>query len=309
MDWNSTIKGFKSYLKLERSLSKNSIDAYVYDIEKLQQYFDYTKQNTSPTDVKTKDIKDFLVWINELGMTPSSQARVLSGIKSFYKYLVLEDMLKNDPSIVIETPKLGRKLPDTLSLEEINLILDTIDSSSAEGMRNKAMLETLYACGLRVSELVNLKISDVFFEIDFIKVTGKGDKERFVPLGSSAKKFIKIYLNEIRVHVPINKGEEDIVFLNRRGKRLTRVMIFTIIKRLALKAGIKKSISPHTFRHSFATHLVEGGADLRAVQEMLGHESITTTEIYTHLDRSYLKETIISFHPRSKNKKRVKVNA
>lgn len=309
MDWNSTIKGFKSYLKLERSLSKNSIDAYVYDIEKLQQYFDYTKQHTSPTDVKTKDIKDFLVWINELGMTPSSQARVLSGIKSFYKYLVLEDLLKVDPSVVIETPKLGRKLPDTLSLEDINLLLDTIDSSTAEGMRNKAMLETLYACGLRVSELVNLRISDIFFEIDFLKVTGKGDKERFVPLGSSAKKLIKIYMNEIRVHVPINKGEEDILFLNRRGKRLTRVMIFTIIKRLAIKAGIKKSISPHTFRHSFATHLVEGGADLRAVQEMLGHESITTTEIYTHLDRSYLKETIISFHPRSKNKKRSPINA
>lgn len=304
MDWNSTIKGFKSYLKLERSLSKNSINAYIYDIEKLHQYFDFSKQTISPTEVVAKDIKEFLVWINELGMTPSSQARVLSGIKAFYKYLMLEDLLKIDPSVLIETPKLGRKLPDTLSLIEINNLLDTIDAGTPEGMRNKAMLETLYACGLRVTELVNLKISDIHLEIDFLKVTGKGDKERFVPLGSSAKKFIKIYKDEIRVHVPIKKGEEDILFLNRRGKRLSRVMIFNIIKSLAVKANIKKSISPHTFRHSFATHLVEGGADLRAVQEMLGHESITTTEIYTHLDRNYLKETIVSFHPRSKNKKR-----
>ena len=302
MDWNSTIKGFKSYLKLERSLSKNSIDAYLHDIEKLQQYFNYIKKHTSPTEVSTKDIKEFLVWINELGMTPSSQARVLSGIKAFYKYLILEDLLKIDPSSVIETPKLGRKLPDTLSFQEISKLLDSIDVSSPEGMRNKAMLETLYACGLRVSELVNLKISSIFFDIDFLKVTGKGDKERFVPLGSSAKKFIKIYKEQIRVHIPIVKGEEDILFLNRRGKRLSRVMVFNIIKSLALKANIRKSISPHTFRHSFATHLVEGGADLRAVQEMLGHESITTTEIYTHLDRSYLKETIVSFHPRSKQK-------
>lgn len=302
MDWNSTIKGFKSYLKLERSLSKNSIDAYIHDIDKLQQYFIYIKKQTPPIEVSTKDIKEFLVWINELGMTPSSQARVLSGIKAFYKYLILEDLIKKDPSSVIETPKLGRKLPDTLSFKEISLLLDSIDVSTPEGMRNKAMLETLYACGLRVSELVNLKISAVFFDIDFLKVTGKGDKERFVPMGSSAKKFIKIYKEQIRVHVPINKGEEDILFLNRRGKRLSRVMVFNIIKSLALKANIRKSISPHTFRHSFATHLVEGGADLRAVQEMLGHESITTTEIYTHLDRSYLKETIVSYHPRSKQK-------
>lgn len=302
MDWNSTIKGFKSYLKLERSLSKNSIDAYIHDIDKLQQYFIYIKKHTSPIEVSTKDIKEFLVWINELGMTPSSQARVLSGIKAFYKYLILEDLIKTDPSSVIETPKLGRKLPDTLSFNEISLLLDSIDLSSPEGMRNKAMLETLYACGLRVSELVNLKISSIFFDIDFIKVTGKGDKERFVPMGSSAKKFIKIYKEQIRVHIPIIKGEEDVLFLNRRGKRLSRVMVFNIIKSLALKANIRKSISPHTFRHSFATHLVEGGADLRAVQEMLGHESITTTEIYTHLDRSYLKETIVSFHPRSKQK-------
>jgi integrase/recombinase XerD len=308
MDWNSTIKGFKSYLKLERSLSKNSIDAYIHDVDKLQQYFVFIKQTTSPTNVESKDIKEFLVWINELGMTPSSQARVLSGIKAFYKYLLLEDILKEDPSSLVETPKLGRKLPDTLSLDEINIMLDSIDLSTPEGVRNKAILETLYACGLRVSELVNLKISDIYFEIDFLKVTGKGNKERFVPLGNSAKKFIKIYLQEIRVHVNIKKGEEDLLFLNRRGSRLSRVMIFNIIKQTAILANIRKSISPHTFRHSFATHLVEGGADLRAVQEMLGHESITTTEIYTHLDRNYLKETILSFHPRAKNKRKAKIS-
>lgn len=308
MDWNSSIKGFKSYLKLERSLSKNSIEAYIRDIEKLLQYFEYSKTKISPTDVQTKDIKEFLEWINGLGMTASSQARVLSGIKSYFKYLMIEDIIKKDPAAIVDTPKLGRKLPDTLSLAEINEIIETVDASSAEGMRNKALLETLYACGLRVSELVNLKLSDVYFEIDFLKVTGKGDKERFVPFGSTAKKLIKLYVNEVRVHQDIKKGEEDIIFLNRRGSRLSRVMVFTIIKRLAIKAGIKKSISPHTFRHSFATHLVEGGADLRAVQEMLGHESITTTEIYTHLDRNYLKETIISFHPRSKKRARVLSN-
>lgn len=308
MDWNSSIKGFKSYLKLERSLSKNSIDAYIRDIEKLIQYFEFNKIKLSPNDVQTKDIKEFLEWINELGMTASSQARVLSGVKAFYKYLMIEDEIKSDPASIVETPKLGRKLPDTLSLIEINQIIEAVDASSAEGMRNKALLEILYACGLRVSELVNLKLSDIYFEIDFIKVTGKGDKERFVPIGATAKKYIKMYVDEVRVHQNIKKGEEDYIFLNRRGSRLTRVMVFTIIKRLAIKAGIKKSISPHTFRHSFATHLVEGGADLRAVQEMLGHESITTTEIYTHLDRNYLKETIISFHPRSKKKSRVLSN-
>lgn len=308
MDWNSSIKGFKSYLKLERSLSKNSIEAYIRDIEKLNQYFEFNKSKISPTDVQTKDIKEFLEWINELGMTASSQARVLSGVKSFYKYLMIEDLIKNDPASIVETPKLGRKLPDTLSLSEINQIIEAVDASSSEGMRNKALLETLYACGLRVSELVNLKLSDIYFEIDFLKVTGKGDKERFVPIGGTAKKLIKLYVDEVRVHQSIKKGEEDYIFLNRRGSRLTRVMVFTIIKRLAIKAGIKKSISPHTFRHSFATHLVEGGADLRAVQEMLGHESITTTEIYTHLDRNYLKETIISFHPRSKKRAKLLSN-
>ena len=304
MDWNSSIKGFKSYLKLERSLSKNSIDAYIHDVEKLAQFLSLQHQQPSVSKVQPKDIKEFLVWITELGMTASSQARVLSGIKAFYKYLLLEDIVKTDPSTLIESPKLGRKLPDTLSLDEINKMLDTIDVSTPEGTRNKAILETLYACGLRVSELVGLKISDIYFEIDFLKVTGKGNKERFVPLGSAAKKFIKLYQNNIRVHLSIKKGDEDILFLNRRGGRLSRVMIFNIIKQTALLANIRKSISPHTFRHSFASHLVEGGADLRAVQEMLGHESITTTEIYTHLDRNYLKETILSYHPRAKARRK-----
>jgi len=304
MDWNSSIKGFKSYLKLERSLSKNSIDAYIHDVEKLAQFLSLQHQQPSVSKVQPKDIKEFLVWITELGMTASSQARVLSGIKAFYKYLLLEDIVKTDPSALIETPKLGRKLPDTLSLDEINKMLDTIDVSTPEGTRNKAILETLYACGLRVSELVGLKISDIYFEIDFLKVTGKGNKERFIPLGSAAKKFIKLYQNNIRTHLSIKKGDEDILFLNRRGGRLSRVMIFNIIKQTALLANIRKSISPHTFRHSFASHLVEGGADLRAVQEMLGHESITTTEIYTHLDRNYLKETILSYHPRAKARRK-----
>lgn len=289
---------------MERSLSKNSIDAYIHDVEKLAQYFSLNNQQISASKVQSKDIKEFLVWITELGMTASSQARVLSGIKAFYKYLLLEDLIKIDPSALIETPKLGRKLPDTLSLDEINKMLDSIDVSTPEGTRNKAILETLYACGLRVSELVGLKISDIYFEIDFLKVTGKGNKERFVPLGSAAKKFIKLYQNNIRVHLSIKKGDEDILFLNRRGGRLSRVMIFNIIKQTALQANIKKNISPHTFRHSFASHLVEGGADLRAVQEMLGHESITTTEIYTHLDRNYLKETILSYHPRAKSRRK-----
>lgn len=305
MDWITSVKGFKSYLKLERSLSKNSVDAYIRDIEKLKSFFAFRKSSKGPVDVLPKDIKDFLAWVTELGMTASSQSRLLSGIKAFYKYLVLEDLIKIDPARGIDTPKLGRKLPDTLSLAEINRLIDSIDVSGSEGLRNKAMLETLYACGLRVSELITLRLSNVYFEIDFIKISGKGDKERFVPLGSTAKKYIKLYINEVRSTQKIVKGEEDILFLNRRGSRLSRVMVFTIIKRLVESTGIKKKISPHTFRHSFATHLVEGGADLRAVQEMLGHESITTTEIYTHLDRNYLKETIVSFHPRAGRRKKI----
>lgn len=303
MDWNSAKKSFKSYLQLERSLSVNSIGAYIHDIDKLAQYIDANNQKTSPIAVTSKDIKDFLVWINELGMTASSQSRILSGIKAFYKFLNLEDIISIDPAALVEAPKIGRKLPDTLSIEEINILIDAIDLSKPEGARNKAMMETLYACGLRVSELINLKISNLQLNIDFLKVTGKGDKERYVPIGPQAKKMIEIYRNEIRNHLTIKKGQEDYLFLNRRGSKLSRVMVFNIIKALAIKAGIHKTISPHTFRHSFATHLVEGGADLRAVQEMLGHESITTTEIYTHLDRSYLRETIVAFHPRNKRKR------
>ena len=299
MDWHSAIKGFQSYLKLEKSLSKNSIEAYSRDIDKLYQFADSQVDKLSPENITLTHLRLFIVWVIELGMIPSSQARILSGIKSFYKYLLMEDLIKSDPSELLEAPKIQRKLPDTLSYPEINKLIDAIDVSKPEGGRNKAILEVLYGSGLRVSELTELKLSNLYLDIEFIKVTGKGNKERLVPIGGSAVKALKIWIENIRVHVPIKKGEEDIVFLNRRGTRLSRVYIFMVIKQLAILTGITKTISPHTFRHSFATHLVEGGADLRAVQEMLGHESITTTEIYTHLDREYLKGTIIQFHPRS----------
>jgi integrase/recombinase XerD len=297
-DWSSYIKGFKAYLQLEKSLSANSIEAYEHDVHKFAQYLDVATLNLSPDKIELHHLQDFLKWINELGMTARTQARVISGLKGFYKYLILENITALDPTEMLESPKIGRKLPVILSVEEIDSLINSIDLSKPEGERNKAILETLYGCGLRVSELVNLRISNLFFNEGFIKVTGKGDKERLVPLGSIAQKYIRIYMESIRSHIEIRRGFEDILFLNRRGSRLTRVMIFTIIKKLAIKAGIKKTISPHTFRHSFATHLVEGGADLRAVQEMLGHESITTTEIYTHLDREYLRSTILQFHPR-----------
>ena len=299
MDWRSAIKGFQSYLKLEKSLSGNSIEAYSRDIEKLHQFAEREGFTRSPEKITLADLRMFIVWAAELGMIPSSQARIMSGIKAFYKYLLMEDMIKIDPSELLESPRIQRKLPDTLSIEDINKLIDAIDLSKPEGGRNKAILEVLYGCGLRVSELTELKLSNLYLDIEFIKVTGKGSKERLVPIGGSAVKALKIWIENIRVHVPIKKGEEDLVFLNRRGARLSRVYIFMIIKQLAQLTGINKTISPHTFRHSFATHLVEGGADLRAVQEMLGHESITTTEIYTHLDREYLKGTIIQFHPRS----------
>ncbi len=265
----------------------------------LIQFFNSSSSKRDLSDVSPDDLKEFLVWINELGMLPPTQARVLSGLKAFFKFLLLDNHIKVDPSALIESPKTGRKLPDTLSIIEINKLIEAIDLSKAEGMRNKAMLELLYGCGLRVSELTNLKISNLFLDIDFIKILGKGDKERLVPIGSEAIKFLRIFIEEIRVHIAVKPGKEDFVFLNMRGSPISRVMVFLIIKDLANKAGINKSISPHTFRHSFATHLIEGGADLRAVQEMLGHESITTTEIYTHLDRDYLRDTIIQFHPRS----------
>ncbi|MBC8052575.1 MAG: site-specific tyrosine recombinase XerD [Sphingobacteriaceae bacterium] len=297
-EWNSSFKGFKVYLRLERSLSENTVEAYLRDVNRLFEYTE-TLGGKNPDLVSTDDLKKFIIWINELGMLAPTQARVLSGIKAFYKFLILENLTKNDPASLLESPKLARKLPDTLSIIDINNLIAAIDLSKAEGMRNKAMLEVLYGCGLRVSELTNLKISNLYLNIDFIKVTGKGDKERLVPIGSEAIKYLNIYMDEQRVHLKIKPGKEDYVFLNRRGAPLSRVMVFIIIKDLAEKIGLKKSISPHTFRHSFATHLIEGGADLRAVQEMLGHESITTTEIYTHLDRDFLRDTIIQFHPRS----------
>ncbi|MEN8928658.1 MAG: site-specific tyrosine recombinase XerD [Flavobacteriales bacterium] len=298
--WDIHKRGFKGFLAIEKSLSNNSIEAYLTDIDKLTQYLEIeNKASLTPTQVKHEDLQHFLAWVYEMGLSARSQARIISGIKAFYNYLIIENLSDVNPAELIESPKIGRKLPDTLSVEEINLVINTIDLSSSTGERNKAILETLYGCGLRVSELVNLKISNVYFDEEFIKVTGKGDKERLVPISSSALKHIKIYLEQVRVHNKIAKGFEDFIFLNRSGKSLTRVMIFTIIKQLVEKAGIQKTISPHTFRHSFATHLVNAGADLRVVQDMLGHVSITTTEIYMHLDRSYLHEEIKKFHPRN----------
>jgi integrase/recombinase XerD len=294
--WNAYKKGYKAWLQLEKSLADNSVEAYLRDIDKLTDFLTATKAKT-PEEVTLKDLEKFVKWIAELGMTASSQARIISGLHSFYNYCILEHITTTDPTALLEAPKLKRTLPDTLSFDEIEKIINKIDLSKPEGGRNKAMLETLYSCGLRVSELVNLKISCLYLDVGFIRVIGKGDKERLVPIGSDAIKYIKIYKDDIRVHINIKKDQEDILFLNRRGSKLTRVMIFLILKELAKKAAITKNISPHTFRHSFATHLVEGGADLRAVQEMLGHESITTTEIYTHLDREYLRNTLHQFHP------------
>ena len=295
--WEPYKKGFKAYLQLEKSLSENSVEAYLHDIEKLTSYFKQSEITKAPKEIVLKDLEHFLKWITELGLMPGSQARIISGLKSFFKYCLLEQIITADPTALLEAPKLKRTLPDTLSFEEIENIIGEIDLSKAEGGRNKAMLETLYSCGLRVTELINLRISCLYLDVGFVRVIGKGDKERLVPIGRDAVKYISIYKDDIRVHTPIQPGNEDILFLNRRGARLSRVMVFLIIKELAKKAGIKKTISPHTFRHSFATHLVEGGADLRAVQEMLGHESITTTEIYTHLDRKYLRNTLEKFHP------------
>jgi len=297
--WAYYIKEFENYLRLERSLSLNSVTAYTQDVKKLSEFMDLSGSELSPLEVESHHLIDFIEYLNELGMTPYSQARIISGIKSFYTYLLYEQFIDKDPTVLLEGPKLGRKLPDVLNVEEIDQLFETIDHSSPEGQRNRAILETLYSSGLRVSELTDLRLSNTYLDIGFVRVIGKGSKERLVPLGSSAMKYIKIYLEEIRVHLTIKKDSQDIIFLNRRGGKLSRVMIFTIIKDLAKKAGIRKKVSPHTFRHSFATHLIEGGADLRAVQEMLGHESITTTEIYTHLDRDYLKQVIREFHPRS----------
>jgi len=295
--WEAYKKGYKAYLRLERSLSENTVEAYLRDISKLTDYLQYSNQLKAPNELLLKDLQAFVKWVGELGMTATSQSRMISGIRSFYKYCLNEQICSIDPSVLLEAPRTKRSLPDTLSFDEIESMIAKIDLSTPEGGRNKAIVETLYSCGLRVSEVVNLKISGLYLDVGFIKVIGKGDKERLIPIGSDAIKFIKLYKESIRTHQPIQAGFEDTLFLNRRGKNLTRVMIFYIIKDLAQKAGITKVISPHTLRHSFATHLVEGGADLRAVQEMLGHESITTTEIYTHLDRDYLRDTLQRFHP------------
>jgi integrase/recombinase XerD len=295
--WEAYKKGFKAYLQLEKSLSDNSVEAYLHDVEKLTEFLQSKKNLFTPEQVQLKDLQGFLQFITELGMTATSQARIISGLRGFYKYCLLERITKTDPTLLLEAPKLKRALPDVLTFEEIESIIAEIDLSKPEGGRNKAILETMYSCGLRVSELVNLKISNLYMDVGFIKVLGKGDKERLVPIGRSAIKYINIYRKVIRVHITVKPGNDDILFLNRRGSKLSRVMIFLMLKELVKQAGITKNISPHTLRHSFATHLVEGGADLRAVQEMLGHESITTTEIYTHLDREYLRKTLQNFHP------------
>ncbi len=295
--WEPYKKGFKAYLQLEKSLSDNSVEAYLRDVEKLTEYLLASKTMKNPAEIELKDLQAFVKWVAELGMTATSQARIISGIRGFYKYCLLEDISKTDPSTLLDAPKTIRLLPDTLSFEEIESMIAAIDLSRAEGHRNKAILETMYSCGLRVSETINLQLSCLFFNEGYIRVIGKGDKERLVPIGSDAMKYIRLYVETDRKQIRIKKDFEDIVFLNNRGTSLSRVMVFYIIKDLALKANITKVISPHTFRHSFATHLVEGGADLRAVQEMLGHESITTTEIYTHLDKEFLRSTLQRFHP------------
>jgi integrase/recombinase XerD len=300
MSSHSLLKGFQMYLRLERSLSPNTLEAYVHDVELFAQYLEQSESNITVEKAEAGHIRSFIKYIYNLGLTDTSQSRILSGLRAFYKYLILENYIQINPTETIEMPKTARKLPDTLSFEEITLLLDNVDLSAAEGERNKTMLEVLYACGLRVSELVELKYSNIYFDEGFVRVIGKGNKERLVPIGPRTLERIKFYLEHSRSQIKIKHGAEDILFLNRRGNKLSRVMVFTIIKNLVFKAGIDKKISPHTFRHSFATHLVERGADLRAVQEMLGHESITTTEIYTHLDRKYLKETILKYHPRGK---------
>ncbi len=297
MEWKSAINGFRQYLQLERALAVNTITAYLDDVGKLRQYAEPI--GLAPNEITPANLQDFLVWINTFGLSAYSQARILSGIKTFYLFMGLEHGLLENPTALIQAPRLGRKIPDVLNITEIDRLIGAIDLSAPEGMRNKAMLEVLYGCGLRVSELVGLKISNLFLDVEFIKVEGKGSKERLVPIGAQAAKLLRIYVDEVRVHQPVKPGNADFVFLNRRGAPLTRVMVFIIIKGLAKKIGLQKTISPHTFRHSFASHLVEGGADLRAVQEMLGHESITTTEIYTHVDRDYLRSIIIQYHPRS----------
>jgi len=300
MKWSQALKDYQSYLKIERGLSANSIQNYSYDIVKLIKYLEEHNIEMSPIRVTEEDIQGFIYHLAKK-MNARSQARIISGLKSFFNYLIFEDYRDTNPLELIESPRIGRKLPDTLTTKEIDLLINVIDLSHPQGERNRAIIETLYSCGLRVSELTELRISDLFFEEDFIKVTGKGNKQRFVPISELTKKYINTYKDHIRIHLNPLKDDVDILFLNRRGKKLTRAMIFTIVKTLTKQANIQKKISPHTFRHSFATHLLENGADLRSIQQMLGHESITTTEIYMHVDRSHLKEVLDNFHPRSHN--------
>jgi integrase/recombinase XerD len=300
MEWPHALKEFEHYLQLEKSLSANTVKAYLDDLRKLASYLDMRETVPTPEEVRSGELAAFVQWAAELGMEPSSQARLVSGIRAFFKFMLLNDWIDSNPAELLETPRTMRKLPDVLSPGEVDTVIGAIDLSRPHGQRNKAMLEVLYSCGLRVSELVGLRISDLFFDQGFIRVRGKGDKERLAPVSPPAVKEIDLYRQHCRAHIQPAPSATDILFLNQRGNKLTRVMVFIIIKELAKLTGIKKNVSPHTFRHSFATHLVEGGADLRAVQEMLGHESITTTEIYTHLDKSYLRDTIIRFHPRNK---------
>jgi integrase/recombinase XerD len=299
LDWSKQTARYKAFLRIEKSLSPNSVEAYLSDLNKLQAFLEMTGQDVPPESVTYEQLKDFLIWVGEFNLSPRSQARIVSGIKSFFRFLSIDERIETDPSELLESPRPGRKLPVFLTIEEINKIIAAIDLSHPEGIRNKAIIETLYSCGLRVSELVNLRITNMFFNEGFIKVTGKGSKQRLVPISEPAMRYIGQYFEHVRNHLVPVKGAENIVFLNRRGNKLTRVMIFMFLKNLVKKAEINKVVSPHTFRHSFATHLVEGGADLRAVQEMLGHESILTTEIYTHLNREFLRDAIIRFHPRS----------
>ena len=298
MNWNQAIEDYKFFLKIERGLAQNSIMSYTQDLSKLINFVKTNELPDGPVDISKETMQQF-VYEHAKTVNPRSQARMISGLKSFFNYLIFEDLREDNPLELIESPKIGRKLPDTLSTEEINDLIRAIDLSSPHGERNRAILETLYGCGLRVSELINLKISDLFFEEDFIKVTGKGDKQRFVPISPVNKKYIDLYRQHVRVHQSIQKGHEDILFLNRLGKKLSRAMVFEIIKRLSEKIGLNKNISPHTFRHSFASHLLQNGADLRAIQQMLGHESITTTEVYMHVDRSQLAEVVQKYHPRN----------
>jgi integrase/recombinase XerD len=296
--WEAYLKGFKAYLQLERSMSDNTVEAYIHDAQMLSDFLYSAEGSIALEDVTLKHLQSFLEHINELELSAGTQARVISGIKSFFQYLLLEEVLRTDPSELLEAPKLKRALPDFLSIEEIDLLFAAIDHSTPEGQRNRALLETMYSCGLRVSEVINLQLSNLYLDVGFVRVIGKGNKERLVPIGETAAKQVKLYKDHVRTFVNIKQGQEDILFLNRRGAALSRVMVFLILKDLTIKSGIKKNIHPHTLRHSFATHLVEAGADLRAVQEMMGHKSITTTEIYTHLDRSYLRQTLEKFHPR-----------